>query len=1429
MAEQDDLIASYIDRASIASDTAFFKSELLDVLEQFNTLSNLKLKLNIDSSWKDVAQTTTQVKQSTDALVSSMVTFRNTQNDVIETQKVMQQAYTIQNGSIKENAAALSLLKLALKDTVDQQKLYDQGLKNGEVSLEEYLDKTSEAILKQNELKDSISELNKVVVAQGRPPVPVAPAKPVDDPTNANIPFTVNQAPEDKPVITEGFTETAEQANAATAAGAASQARYAEALTETSVAEERFISATEKTAQVLVSRKLELKEVMDQQSALNASYKDGIMSEENYTAAMAPLIVEASELKIQIAALNAEINTASKADLAPNTSIDDLRARNAQLTAERNAIPVAPEAQSDGDKERLIEINALLDQNNALLKENADAYLKQKINIGNYPEQFKIAFAGVEGELTRVNGLLAQQGSSGDTTKLTQQQTALQNAVALVGQEFTSTTARQNAFKEAGKEIGSVYGTDSDVFKSFATNVAAGTAENKKLGDALTDNATKGSKFSSVLGSIFGSLRQIAYAIPGIGLAGLIGLLLDPLIALGSQFVKTKDAALAANGELENTADTLKKIDDVIAGTQSQFVKAVEDLDNVGEHFKLAEENIISQDDAVKLYNDTLGKTLGAVDNLSEAEARVAEKGKAYIQFTLLKAAAQIAQQKAAEQAFNAAQNQEKALSEFSKPVADTRVTQGGTFGFGTGAFDPAAYDAETQRINQARKVRQDQATKDFQDQEAVFDKIGANLRDKAAAIAKQFGLIYDPKTGQEQAAEQERDIQLQIDALTRYQAKQQAVASDDKNTYDRRLAALKNYNNAAQQIINLNEQKQLIPEYGDTIAQSQTRSSAQTQRTAATISGNKAVEDLMNAYYQRRIKAEQDAREALLTEDAKTQQSLYQDTSNGIDQRLNAYKQYVADQKALADSQFTTKLQSVGFTPDEIQDIADGQKVEIQGRRITNEEIEALQVEHNATLKQLADSSGKDIYSIVSTYAKKEEDLAKTSNKAIVDESAQTQYNAQLQSLDDSLAKSLISITDYNVKRQALENNFAIQRLSNSLADDNKQLDNLKKVNEDLLEQELYADQEFQDAYTTGDKSEIDAAQKKLDALKDAESKNAADIATIQKKAASDQVALTESTIKTLIEAKKGLNDDEKKLENDSLDLVKTIVDAGYEARVAAIQQEISDIQTRAAAEVTAEQNTTDSAQVQADKIANINQRAADQEAALTKEQNDQKRKEAEVERAVQVAKIIEQALATEFVLAAKQAEALAAAASWASVLNLPAAGIAAASAATIGAEEIAVGALAAVQVAAILATPLPAYKYGVKNAPGGLSKVGDGGKSELMELPSGRMFVTPPWDTYVDVPRGTNVYPDANEAISTNHKFAFRPVGWINPDRSGNTSNIKELKGEYRRQADRIVQAISDKQELHIAPGFNSMIMIHKYGNRQAKWIANKLHQRN
>lgn len=1285
MAETDELIDHYIDTASTAVDTNTLISQMDQVLAMYEKLNSMKLKLNIDSSWKDVQATTNGIKTATDNLTASAVKYKVTQQQVTQVNQATVVSMTQLDNTIEKNAELLAEQKLRLLEVTAEMKENNAQYQAGAISLERFIEKQAQAIVIQQDLKTSIS------------------------------------------------ATTAE---------------------------------------------------LKAQSSINFS--------------------------------------------APNSS--------SEAEAQNKLIRISRDNTDFTDVERIAELNALIDRNNDLIDQNSDKLKQRKINIGNYVQSFVTAESILANELENINRQLQQPGLSGAVVdELLKKQQALQSATQIVGQNFSTTAQQQAAFVEAGKQVGQVYGKNSQVFTDYAAQVSAGVKQTKDLGNEVANTAEKAKGFAGALSSVWGAIRQIAYALPGIGIAGLVGLLLDPLITVGAQLLRL-DGGLKQLGD--TTAETryqLQQTDEVLDGTDKELTKAIENVYELQEAFRAAREGVISKTEAVKEYNSTMGQTTGVVDTLDQAEQKLADHAQAYIKFTLLKAAAQQALQKAAEQATQAAITAAKPSTDFES-LSSLLPNLSGSLGVfpGAGGVDAEQQEKDRQeRITRAQKEAQQKQIDQLNAQKAVLLKIATDFYDQAANVAKDNGLFFNKETLQEQQAAIINAINLQIEALKRYEDQQKQIADDDRNTYEKRRAALISYGKTVQDIIQLQKQAELAAEIGNPLAKSLSTSKADTASTQARLQQQNALDALDDSYGKRRINAITQQQEAEIETEKQKNQILYQDETKSLQERIDAYMRFVEDEKQLADLDYIRKLETAGFTPAEIQQLNDGFAVQIQGKRITNEELEALEQAHQQKMEQFAATAGKDIYQITASWAARIEKLAEERNKGVFSGNAQAQYNAQLTALNEQLNKQLISVQQYEAKRGVIEAVGALTRLKATVDDDNEKLADLEGARQKLVDAEISTQKDLLTAIDANNNAEVDTNQKKLQAIYDAEVKNKADIAKVQEKAAQDQVNLTLATTKLLVDAKKAEKAEEMKLEDAAVQLIQNLLDTQYTNKVNEIGAEITAAQTKSQAEIAAEQNSLDSAADKADKIANINAREAQTEAQLNAQINQQKRKQAEVDRIAQIAKITTNAIQAEFDLTAKAAQATAEAALLsANPVTAAYAPIALAAAAAIGTTELIVAGIAAAQIGAILASPLPQYKYGTpkgQSHPGGPALVGDGGRAELMEYADGSLWVTPSKPTLIpDMPAETIVYPDAKKAFREMTYSNFRGSGHVSDSTVSASALLKVQAANQRQETNRIIKAIENKQELHIKPGFNSLIMIQQFGANYKKWVDKALHRR-
>lgn len=219
--------------------------------------------------------------------------------------------------------------------------------------------------------------------------------------------------------------------------------------------------------------------------------------------------------------------------------------------------------------------------------------------------------------------------------------------------------------------------------------------------------------------------------------------------------------------------------------------------------------------------------------------------------------------------------------------------------------------------------------------------------------------------------------------------------------------------------------------------------------------------------------------------------------------------------------------------------------------------------------------------------------------------------------------------------------------------------------------------------------------------------------------------------------------------------DILRGAFDASIDTQKNILQDQADQIDVNKQKEIDAVNATTLAASEKADKIAIINAKAQTQKEEIDRKQRQLDQQKARFDKALTIANIIEEtALAVVRALGAKPY----------TPANLALAAL--------------TGALGAAQLAVAIATPIPKYKMGTQNHPGGPAEVGHG-KPEYVLMPSGKGFVTGSTPVQMDLPRGTKVYPDANNLPADILRMALQPMrrapqGGVN----ANDDVVKELK---------------------------------------------------
>jgi hypothetical protein len=252
----------------------------------------------------------------------------------------------------------------------------------------------------------------------------------------------------------------------------------------------------------------------------------------------------------------------------------------------------------------------------------------------------------------------------------------------------------------------------------------------KNAGKEIAETVGK----TNLLSKSFGFLRTAANLIPGIGLAGIFGLIGTGVVALIKSFT---DGGKALNDFKTRYNDLSKALD------SGGFQDAIKNVSDLKIQIDLAKKGFIDKKDVVELYNKTMGQTTGQVNTLAEAEQKLTQAGPEYIRMMLLKAAANIALEEAAKKAVEAEKLRQKNLEDFKNTLVDTRISSGGAGGFGTGAFNAAEYDRETERIKKAQQKRKNDQIKIETDAQKQQEGIAKKFLEDAAKISSSLGFDF--------------------------------------------------------------------------------------------------------------------------------------------------------------------------------------------------------------------------------------------------------------------------------------------------------------------------------------------------------------------------------------------------------------------------------------------------------------------------------------------------------------------------------------------------------------------------------------------------------------------------------------------------------------------------------------------------------------
>jgi hypothetical protein len=327
-------------------------------------------------------------------------------------------------------------------------------------------------------------------------------------------------------------------------------------------------------------------------------------------------------------------------------------------------------------------------------------------------------------ELKKANEQLSKLANSqGEKSEQTIQQAKKVIEIQEKLKETESILDKQKSIEKTTKSLGglsSTIGTLSGAFNTLGIDVSGvqGALDNLDAVKSTLGNKKEIEEFSNTFVTLkdkavtsFKGMSNASKAFIATGI-GLIITAIATAIAYSDELGQFWDELTGKSSNLRIAQEALNEtVQDYNKGAQEAIIK----VNKVGSSFELAKKGVISKEEALKTYNDTLGDSLGKATSYNDAEKLFRDKTDAYIKATALRAQANALLNKAAEEQANALTAQFEDQTSFSDKLLIS-LKSGGNIGKKE-LKELAKAQAEGVKAEQANsekraKIFQDEATK---------------------------------------------------------------------------------------------------------------------------------------------------------------------------------------------------------------------------------------------------------------------------------------------------------------------------------------------------------------------------------------------------------------------------------------------------------------------------------------------------------------------------------------------------------------------------------------------------------------------------------------------------------------------------------------------------------------------------------------------
>ncbi|HEY4112186.1 hypothetical protein [Puia sp.] len=1219
------------------------------------------------------------------------------------------------------------------------------------------------------------------------------------------------------------------------------------------------VTAFDKIARKLAENQIAGDGLRQQQRDLKEGYAEGTITLAQYQEKLTEVKIGLQEIKISNQSLTTSFNALEKGSQSAAGSLNELRS---QLSIAQQAYDKlsGTEKNSEGGQQIKSQVDALSAAVNSL-EQGTGRFGR---NVGNYTNSFSKALTVLQDQLAGLKGELSNLDPGSKGFAQTEQQVALlEQILQSVSGEFSSSRQQLRAFQEAAVNLGLAVGQTDEKFLLF--NEAIGEVKNS-INDIKAATAFQAQDAKVIVGltsAVNGLVGAYGAAQAAIALTG------EESEDAQKQMAKFQQLLVLING-LQQVSNALQEESgavQLVLAARTALLSAAKKI------------NIILTSEAVATINAEAEANLALIESYNvvittEAEAAAAIEAVVAANTEATVSALGLAEAAAAEAA--AMGTATAATTSFGAALVATGI---GVVIVAVGAAvaylvvkiqewtASTALSVEQQKdLNDALAAQSDalQKISDLQDKSGkkYLDDLQHQLELEQASGQNQFAIlaikqkiadknaeIADNKYALALSKAEDQYVKqglIGIDALHRAQGdyfedltnktykvsvvqqelnnalsltdkqrKQQGVSNKDIDHIKDRLALAKSEQTNAQANYDFyekaeedrtkghNEQENIrtdvsklnadeIREY--TLLSEKLRATAIIDANQLILNNEASTKDQRIAAEEAILAAQKATAQAELN--AKLSDPSLTDGPNG--QKAQARKQAAADQIKLEQDtaekiraiteQYAKKDRnaSAQIYQLELQDRINGDQVVIDDEKVSYEKrLAALSAAESDRRAVIISQYYNELADVSLTEEQRAAILAKA-NSAL--KAAEIKYQSDVRNIvKQNQAKILADLQSFAAIRQAQINTDEANALNELNERYNSGLVSVaayEKARTDL--QRNYAKQRLQaailDDYRLIAQTEVGTAAR----------------AKAEEQLSKDILALSQSTTDKQIADQKKLADAYKEAFNAVQDAVFAALDGSIDSQKNAIQKQIDLITQQKDAAIDAENATADAAAVKADKIANINAKAQADTERLQLRQKQLDVQKAKYDRAKSIAQVIEKTgvAVMEFL----------------SEGDVPL--------------SILAGITGAAELATILATPIPQYRYGTGEGghPGGPAIVGDGGRQEPIILPSGNVLLSPAVATLIpDLPKGSAVLPSVESIANDLLRMSLRAM----PTYTGQVRDdgMAEAMGRLETRLKSLEQAINNKPVAMIHNTYAGVQTSFESAQRRQQWLNRNL----